>query len=308
MKIQIENKTIGEDSPCFIIAEVGINHNNDINIAKKMIDAAVEAGCDAAKFQTFKGKLMYPKTAGTYETDGNIINIYDAMQKIELPEEWIDKLMDYCKNKNIIFLSSVSDIWSVDIMEKYRMSSYKLTSYDTTNIPLLEYTAKKDKPIIMSVGAAYMNEVDEAVRTVRKYNNELAVLHCVTKYPAPLECCNLNVLDTLKSAYPNNIIGYSDHTEDPIKAPVAAVVKGAKIIEKHITLDKNMKGADQRFAVNPEQLKQMVKAIREAERKIKNGEKIEVDEVVLGSVEKNYRAVRDVNEGNAITWDDLLQG
>src|SRR3989344_80916 len=286
MKIQIGNKTIGEDSPCFIIAEIGINHNNDINIAKKMIDAAVESGCDASKFQTFKGKLMYPKTAGTYETDGNTINIYDVMKKIELPEEWIGELMEYCKKKDIVFFSSVSDIWSVDIMEKYGMNAYKLTSYDTTNIPLLEYTAKKDKPIIISVGAAYMNEVDEAVRTIKKYNNKLAVLHCVTKYPAPLDCCNLNVLETLKLAYPDVVWGYSDHTEDPTIAPVAAVVKGAKIIEKHITLDKNMRGADQRFAVNPEQLKKMVNAIRETEKKMKNGEKIEVDEVVLGSSEK----------------------
>ena len=364
MKIQIDNKIIGEDSPCFIIAEIGINHNNDINIAKKMIDATVEAGCDAAKFQTFKGKLMYPKTAGTYETDGNILNIYDVMQKIELPEEWISELMAHCKKKNIIFLSSVSDIWSVDIMEKYGMSAYKLTSYDTTNIPLLEHTAKKNKPIIMSVGAAYMSEVDEAIRAIKKYNNNLMVMHCVTKYPAPLEYCNLNVLETLKLAYPDVVLGYSDHTENPIKAPVAAVVKGAKIIEKHITLDKNMKGADQRFAVNPEQLKQMVKAIREAERKIKNGEKIEVDEIVFGSsekkpteiemyvrdfayrsifasrdirkgekiikdnieilrngenepgllpkyynmlVEKSYKVVRNVKEGNPIVWDDLLQ-
>ena len=286
MKIQIENKTIGEDSPCFIIAEVGINHNNDINIAKKMIDAAVEACCDAVKFQTFKGKLMYSKNAGTYETDGNVLNIYEVMQKIELSEEWIDELMEYCKNKGIIFFSSVSDIWSVDVMEKHGMNVFKLTSYDTTNIPLLEYTAKKNKPIIMSVGGAYLSEVDEAVRTIKKYNDKLMIMHCVTKYPAPLECCNLNVLETLKLAYTNNIIGYSDHTEDPIKAPVAAVVKGAKIIEKHITLDKNMKGADQRFAVNPEQLKQMVKSIRTTEERIRNGEKVDVDSVVLGSSEK----------------------
>ena len=320
MKIRIENKTIGEDSPCFIIAEIGINHNNDINIAKKMIDAAVEAGCDAAKFQTFKGKLMYPKTAGTYETDGNILNIYEVMQKIELPEEWIGELMAYCKKKDIIFLSSVSDIWSVDVMEKYGMDAYKLTSYDTTNIPLLEHTAKKDKPIIMSVGAAYMNEVDEAIRSIKRYNNNLIAMHCVTKYPAPLEYCNLNVLETLRLAYPDVVWGYSDHTEDPIKAPVAAVVKGARIIEKHITLDKNMKGADQRFAVNPEQLKQMVNAIREAEEKIKNGENIKVEEIVLGSSEKKpteiemyvrdfaYRSVfalKDIREGEKITKDNI---
>src|SRR3989344_7724909 len=320
MKIQIDNKTVGEDSNCFIIAEIGINHNNDINIAEKMIDAAVEAGCDAIKFQTFKGRLIYPKTAGTYETDGNIINIYDTMKKIELPEEWIDELMQYCENKNIIFLSSVSDIWSVDVMNKHGMKAYKLTSYDTTNIPLLEYVAKKNKPIIMSVGGSYLDEVDEAIRTIKRYNNNLIVMHCVTKYPAPLDCCNLNVLDTLKSAYPSVVCGYSDHTEDPVKAPVAAVFKGAKIIEKHITLDRTMEGADQRFALNPEQLKQMVKAIRETEEKMKNGEKIEVDEIVFGSSEKKpteiemyardfaYRSIfasKSIRKGEKITKDNI---
>ena len=286
MKIKIENRFIGENEPCFIIAEAGINHNNSLDLAKKMVDVAKEAGCDAIKFQTFKTNLMYPKTAGTYKTDGNIINIYDAMEKIELKEEWIPERMKYCKEKNIIFFTSVSDVLSVDVMNKYGVNVFKLTSYDTTNLPLLEYTAKKNKPIIMSLGGAYLNEVDEAINTVKKYNNDLAVMHCVIKYPAPLESCNLNCLETLRLVYPEIIFGYSDHTEDPIKAPVAAIVKGAKIIEKHITLDKNLSGADQRFALNPEQLKQMVKSIRETERKIKNNEKIEIDPVILGSYEK----------------------
>lgn len=320
MEIKIGNKIVDKDSPCFIIAEVGINHNNDINIAKKMIDISVEAGCDAVKFQTFKGNLMYSKKAGTYETDGNILEIYKVMQKIELPEKWLDELKEYCKKKGVVFFSSVSDIWSVDTIEKHGIGVYKLTSYDTTNIPLLEHTAKKNKPIIMSVGAAYFSEVDEAVRKINKYHNKLAILHCVTKYPAPLECCNLNVLETLKLAYPNNIIGYSDHTEDPTKAPIAAIVKGAKIIEKHITLDKTMKGADQRFALDPEQLKQMVKAIRETERKIKNDEKVEIDPIVLGSSEKKpteiemyvrnfaYRSIfasKDIKEGEKMTKDNI---
>jgi sialic acid synthase SpsE len=364
MNLKIGNKEIGENNPCFIIAEIGINHNGDINIAKKMIDVSVETGCDAVKFQTFKGELMYPKTAGTYETDGNVIQIYEAMKKIELPIEWIDNLMKYCKERNIIFFSSVSDIWSVDVMDEHKMEAFKLTSYDTTNIPLLEHTAKKNKPIIMSVGGAYLNEVDEAVRTIKKYNNKLAILHCVIKYPAPLESCNLNSLETLRLIYPDIVLGYSDHTEDPIKAPVAAIVKGAKIIEKHITLDKTLHGADQRFALNPEQLKQMVKSIRETERKIKNNEKIEVDSIVFGSyekkpteielyvrnfayrsifasknikkgerlsrenigvlrngenkpglhpryynmlIEKGYKIIKDVEEGRALNWNDLIE-
>src|SRR3989338_945051 len=133
MKIKIENRFIGDDEPCFIVAEAGINHNNSLDLAKKMIDVAKEAGCDAIKFQTFKAKLMYPKTAGTYETDGNILNIYDTMEKTELPEKWIPELINYCKQKNIIFFTSVSDIWSVDVMDKYGMNVFKLTSYDTTN-------------------------------------------------------------------------------------------------------------------------------------------------------------------------------
>ncbi len=364
MKIKIENKLIGEDEPCFIIAEAGINHNNSLDMAKKMIDVAKESGCDAIKFQTFKAKLMYPKTAGTYETDGNVINIYDSMKKIELPESWIPELMNYCKQKNIIFFTSVSDTWSVDVMNKYGINVFKLTSYDTTNIPLLEHTAKQNKPIIMSVGGAYLNEVDEAINAIKKFNNNLAVMHCVTKYPAPLENCNLNCLETLKLVYPNIVIGYSDHTEDPVKAPVAAVFKGAKIIEKHITLDKNLPGADQRFALNPEQLKQMITAIRETETKIKNKEDFEFDQIVLGSyekkpteielyvrnfayrsifatkdikkeekltkenieilrngennpglhpryynmfIEKGSKVIRNIKEGTALTWDDLIE-
>jgi len=284
--MKIDNKEIGENQPCFIIAEVGINHNGDLNIAKKMIDAAVEAKCDAVKFQTFKAKLMYPKTAGNYETDGKVLQIHNAMKKFELPIEWLKELQEYCKNKNISFFSSVSDIWSVDIMEEHNVCAFKTTSYDTTNLPLLEHIAKKNKPIVMSVGAAYLGEVEEAVNTIKKHNNQLAILHCVTKYPAPEKYCNINVIKTLKLAFPGYIIGYSDHTEDPIKAPIAAVVKGAKIIEKHFTLDKTIEGPDQRFAVNPEQLKQMVKAIKETEEKLKKDEKVEVDPIILGSSKK----------------------
>ena len=362
--IKIENRKIGNNYPCFIIAEAGINHNGSFELAKRMVDMAVRAGCDAIKFQTFKGEKMYPKTAGKYETDGKILDIYNEMKKIELPENWVKPLMKYCKNKKIIFFSSVSDIPSVDIMAKHKVSAYKLPSYDTTNLPLLEYTAKKNKPIIMSVGAAYMNEVDEAIRTVFRHNKNLAIIHCVTKYPAPLETCNLNVIETLRLAYPDLVVGYSDHTENPIKAPVAAIVKGAKLIEKHITLDKTMKGPDQRFALNPEQLKLMVHAIRETEEKLAKGEKVKVDKIVLGSskkeptktelyvrsfayrsifasrdikkderlnkenieilrngqnkpgllpkyykllIQKGYKVTRDIKEGRALTWDDLMQ-
>lgn len=317
---RLNNKEIGNNSPCFIIAEIGINHNGDIKIAKKMIDSAVNANCDAVKFQTFKAESMYPKTAGTYETDGNILNIYESMKKFELPIEWVDELIKYCKNKDIIFFSSVSDIQSADIMDQHKMIAFKTTSYDITNLPLLEHIAKKNKPIIMSTGAAYLSEVDEAVRLINKYNKNLAILHCITKYPSPLEYCNLHVLETLKLAFPNSIIGYSDHTEDPVKAPIAAIVKGAKIIEKHITLDKTMKGPDQRFALNPKQLKEMVKAIRETEKRIKNGEKIEVDNIVLGSSEKKpteieiyvrnfaYRSIftsKNIKKGVKITKDNI---
>jgi len=198
---------------------------------------------------------------------------------------------------------------------------FKTTSYAITHLPLMEHIAKMGLPIIISTGGSNLHEIKEAYKIIRKYNKKIAILHCVAKYPTPLEHANINIISTLKKEFPEAIIGYSDHTEDPVKAPVAAITKGAKVIEKHITLDKKMKGPDHFFALEPKELKEMVKAIKETENKIKKGESIKIDEKILGSSERKIldieRYIRDfaysiiftkkkIKKGELFTKDNLL--
>lgn len=280
-EFSIGNRKIGGDNPCFIIAEIGINHNGIFENAIKMIDAAKEAGCDAVKFQVFKAEKMYSKKAGNIKFNSLVYPIYERVKSFELPPEWIPKLRGYCYRKEIIFFSSVCDEKSADLIDKY-VGCFKLTSYSINHFTLQTHVAKKGKPVIFSTGGAELREVKEALENMKKDNNKLAVLQCTIKYPCPLKDANLNVIRLFNKIFPGCVIGYSDHTAHPTKAPVAAVALGAKIIEKHITLDKKMKGPDHSFALEPMELKRMVVAIRETERKMKNKEKISIDKKLLG--------------------------
>ncbi|MEK6809611.1 MAG: GNAT family N-acetyltransferase [Nanoarchaeota archaeon] len=286
MKIRVGNREIGDDAPCFIIAEIGINFNGSFELAKKLIDAAVEAGCDAAKFQAFTADNMYPKNAGELEREDYSFSIYEAVKSFELPKEWVPLLKKYCDEKGIIFFSSICDEEQADFYDRVDVPLFKTTSYAITHLPLIEHIALKGKPIIMSTGGATLEEINEAYNLARKFTDKIILLHCFIKYPAPLHEINMNVVETMKKRFPGAVIGYSDHTAEPIDASVAAVFKGAKVIEKHITLDKNMEGPDHFFAVNPVELKAMVTAIRTAEKKLQQGEKVEVNQAVLGNFEK----------------------
>src|SRR3989344_731561 len=292
MQIKVGNRAISKDSPCFIIAECGINFNGSLELAKKLIDTAVEAGCDAAKFQAFTAENMYPKNAGELDREDNYNNknysfsIYDAVKSFELPKSWVPLLQQYCTEKSIVFFSSICDEEQADYYHEVGVPIFKTTSYAITHLPLIEHIAKKGKPIIMSTGGATIEEIREAYTTARKYTEKIILLHCFIKYPAPLNEINMNVVETFQKEFPEAIIGYSDHSDEPIDAPVAAVVKGAKVIEKHITLDRNMEGPDHFFAVNPAELKEMVAAVRDAEKKISRGEPVMVNPSILGSTEK----------------------
>jgi N-acetylneuraminate synthase len=229
--------------------------------------------------------------------------------------------MSYCNKKNIIFFSSVCSEDITDFLEKQNVQLFKTTSYAITHLPLLKHIAKKQIPLIFSTGGATINEIKEAYNTVKEYNHKLIILHCVIKYPAPLKTINMNVLDTLKAEFPNVIIGYSDHTLDPCAAPITAIYKGAKVIEKHITLDKEMKGPDHFFALEPKELKEMVKAIRDAEKTLKLGGSLDIGQDILGSSEKIVNqdelylksfsyccifAAKSIKKGEEIKKEDLL--
>ncbi|QZY54312.1 N-acetylneuraminate synthase [Crassaminicella profunda] len=262
-------------SKCFIIAEAGVNHNGNINIAKMLIDAAVEAGVDAIKFQTFKADGLVtkkaPKAEYQKETTGSG-NQYEMLKKLELSMEEHLTLKEYCHKKGILFISTPFDFESVDLLEKLNMPLYKISSGDLTNIPLLKYIAKKNKPIILSTGMANLGEVEDAVECIRNISNsELTLLHCTSNYPTNYKDVNLNAMITLKNAFKLEV-GYSDHTLG-IEIPIAAVAMGAKVIEKHFTLDRYMEGPDHESSLEPEELKEMVKSIRNIENAFGDGMK-----------------------------------
>lgn len=263
----IGDKKVSENSRTLIIAEAGINHDGDFNQAIKLIDIAAEAGADIVKFQLFKaGKMITPKFGDFKNAAGKTMTMLEVLGESEMPASWIPKLMEHCKEKNIGFLCTPCDEQSAEILNNYGADSFKIASSELSHLPLLQYIAGYQKPIIMSEAGAYLSDVDIAIRTIeRAKNDKIALLHCVYKYPTPIEECNLAIIQTYKKAFPEYIIGYSDHTLDPVKAPVTAVVLGAKIIEKHFTLDKTLPGADHSFALSPDELKLMCDSIRYVE-------------------------------------------
>jgi len=263
MKIKIAGKYVGENYPCFIVAEAGINHNGSLKIAKKMISVAKKAGADAIKFQTFKADDLAIPTS----------KFYKIFKKVELTTEEFVELSDYAKSKSIIFFSTPSSEESVDILSKIKIPAYKISSGDLTNIPLLEYVAQKKKTIIISSGMSTLNEIKKAVQTIkRKRNNKIILLHSVSAYPTPPYETNLKVIQNLKQNYPFPV-GYSDNGSG-LLVPTTAVAIGAKLIEKHFTLNKKMKGPDHSFSADPKEFRLLVKKIREVERLLGKGIKV----------------------------------
>jgi N,N'-diacetyllegionaminate synthase len=307
----------------YIIAEIGVNHNGSLDNCYRLIDAAKEAGCDCVKFQFFTAKELYPRCSGkldwTNATRKYSYDIYEAVKSFELPKEWVKKIIGYCRLRNIDFTSSIFDIKGVRFLIVNGIKAIKLPSYAVTNLPLIEKCARYKLPIFISTGGATLDEVKEAVGAINKYHNNVSILHCSIKYPTKLKECNLGVIKTLQRAFPHNTIGYSDHTKEASKAPVQAVYLGSKIIEKHITLDKKMKGPDHFFALEPCELKQMVRDIRKAEDDLRKGS-IALNKEIYGSsskvVYKHERYLRDfcfatifagknIRKGARIKYKDL---
>ena len=302
-KIKIENKVIGEGEATFIIAEAGVNHNGDIELAKRLVDIASECGIDAIKFQTFKAENVVakntPKADYQIKNTGTNESQYEMIKKLELSEDEFIELYKYTKKKGLIFLSTPFDFESADFLDEL-VSAFKISSTDLTNLPFLEYIAEKGKPIILSTGMGTLGEIEEAVNTIREINDDLILLHCVTNYPASFESLNLRAIKTLKEAF-KLPVGYSDHSLG-IYAPIAAVALGAVVIEKHFTLDKNLPGPDHKASLNPEELKEMVNAIRLIEKALGDGikrptpEEEEIKKVARRSLVANV----DIPKGTVI--------
>ena len=308
-KIKIGNKIIREGNPCFIIAEAGVNHNGDIKLAKKLVDVAKEAGADAVKFQTFKAENVVTENAAMASYQKRNIKKKETQQEmlkeIELDYKDFIRLKKYCDKKKIIFLSTPHSEDAIDFLEDL-VPVYKVGSGDLTNLPFLEKIAKKKKPIILSTGMATLSEVKEAVRTIKRAkNNKIILLHCTTNYPCSLEEVNLRAMLTLKKEF-NLPVGYSDHTLG-ILVPVMAVTMGARVLEKHFTLDKHLPGPDHKASLEPDELKEMIKTIRNVEKTLGNGIKkpTRSEEKIKKVARKSIVAKVDIPKGVKITKDML---
>ena len=265
-KIDIDGTKIGFDEPCYIIAEIGINHNGDLLLAKKLIDAAISSGVNAVKFQKRNLESIYQKEIlenPTLDSQGTEILI-DVLNEVEFGKDDFIEIVDYCKEKNITFLCTPWDIPSVDFLETLNIPAYKIASADLTNFPLLHYITKLKKPMIISTGMSDLEEIDKTVNFVKKENVSFVLLHCNSTYPSPVELLNLNLIPKLREKF-NVPVGYSGH--EPIIIPsVTAANLGSVIIERHITLDKTMEGLDQSASLEPDEFKQLVQFIRDSEK------------------------------------------
>jgi len=263
----------------FIIAEAGANFrisdDADENFAQaiKLIDIAADAGASAVKFQVYRAKKLYVRDAGTADYIGKKKSIYDIIQEMELPYDWLPKLKKHADAHGLKFIASPFDKESADQLESIGAVIYKVASYSLTDYPLLEHLAKKGRPIIMSTGASDMNDIALSVELLRKKGcTDVSLLQCTAKYPAPLSTLNLRVIPQLIKRF-GVPVGLSDHSRDPIVAPLGAIALGATIIEKHFTTDNSLPGPDHGFALLPHELKKMVQSIRQMEEALGTGDK-----------------------------------
>lgn len=268
-EMMIEDRPIGEDHPCFIIAEIGVNHNGDIDIAHKMIDAIADAGADCIKFQTFSASEFVNGEDEIYEyvSQGKVVRESQLamFSRLELEWESFAKLFEHTRQRGLIPLSTPTEPAAADLIESLGVGAYKIGSDDLVYTPFLKYVGMKGKPVIISTGMADVADIERALEAFRSVGNEdIAILHCISLYPTPPEQANLRQITSLKETFPDNIIGFSDHSEG-ITADLGATMLGAHIIEKHFTLDHDMPGPDQWFSMDPSQLSDLVRNVRRLE-------------------------------------------
>ncbi|MFH1202761.1 MAG: N-acetylneuraminate synthase [Candidatus Omnitrophota bacterium] len=307
-QIKIGNKLIGQGRPVFVIAEVGSNHNGKLKQAKELIDVAKYAGADAVKFQTFSAENLYSAKTPvmSYLRKKRLIKkgetVYDLFKKVELPRDWHGLLFEYCRKKGIIFLSTPFDIEAVDLLEDVGVQAYKIASFEITHLPLLEHTAGKKKPIILSTGMADLKDIETALKTIYKQaNHDVILLHCAINYPPEYADLNLRAIQTMRRKF-NLPVGFSDHTLG-ITADIAAVSLGACVIEKHFTLNRKLPGLDHPFALEPEELKAMVVAIRDTEASLGSRVKshTKAEEELYRLARRSLVAACDIRRGEIIT-------
>jgi sialic acid synthase SpsE len=311
-KIQLDGRAVGVGEPCYIIGEIGSNHDRDLDKAKRLVEACKEAGCDAVKFQSYTAEGIYSiYTPRLSEMDRGKVSPagetpFELIKRIEMPIEWHSELRAHCDRVGITFCSTPFDESMVDVLEAVDTPFYKVASYELTHIPLLEKIARLKKPVILSTGNSDIEDVEYAVETLRQSGcDQYALLHCVSQYPAQYADMNLRCLQTLRKRF-ECPVGLSDHTLDNLSA-IVSVALGMDIIEKHVTFDRKTMGPDHPFALEMDDLKGLVRAIRDAELALGDGVK-----VVKPSEEENHLLARrslmaacDLKKGDTLTLEKI---
>lgn len=330
--IKIDGCSIGPGIKTFIIAEAGVNHNHKLGLALRLVDAAASAGADAIKFQTFKAEQVVTVTGVMAEYQKKNLGVatgkgksgetgvknesqnkknesqFDMLRKLEFGEDWYPKVIERCKKRNIMFLSTPHGSFaSIDLLANINIPAFKFGSGDLTSLPLLAYAAKHKKPVILGTGMATMREVKDAIQAIQSAgNNNIIVLHCTTNYPCPPEEVNLRAMQTMMKKFPGVIVGYSDHTLGT-QVPVMAVALGAQAIEKHLTLDTTMPGPDHKASADPATFKKMVDEIRVVETILGSSEKKPLLSEIKNRpiVRRSIVATRDIKKGEIFSLKNL---
>jgi N,N'-diacetyllegionaminate synthase len=308
--VHIGSRKIGRGEPVFIIAEAGVNHNSDLQIAEEMVDVAAEAGADAVKFQTFRADELVsaaaPKARYQIENAGEGESQFEMIKRLELSPDAHRKLIERCHARGIMFLSTPFDFPSADLLESLSVPAYKVPSGEITNWPFLEHIASKGKPVILSTGMSDLYEVEQAVKVLRAAGcSELLILHATSSYPAPAASANLRAMQTLSDSF-HTPVGLSDHTLG-IEVAIAATALGACILEKHFTLDRSLAGPDHKASLEPPELRSLVHGVRTVESALGDGRKqpMPSEEDVRQVARRSIVARRTIPSGTLIVRDLL---
>ena len=304
-EIRIGKKIIGLNQPIYIIAEIGSNHDGSIEKAKKLIKKASECGVDAVKFQFFKADTIAANMDDDLVVLENGKTMYQIYKENETPYEWCEELKKYSEKCNVVFLATPFDKKAVDLLDNVNIDAFKIASFEIVDFSLLDYVASKKRPIILSTGMANLDDIDSALEIIKKYHSKYILLHCGIVYPFNIKDCNLNAIKTLKERY-KCPVGYSDHTEGLI-VPIVGVGLGINIFERHFTLHKDTEGPDHGFASNPEEFRDLVIKIREAESALGSYEKKKVPSEEMHYIRgrRSIFVIKDIKKDSKFTHNNL---
>jgi sialic acid synthase SpsE len=308
-EVKIGSKYVGDDHPCYIAAEIGNNHNGELEIAKNLIEAAIECGADAVKFQkrdinSLMTKELKNQPYLKYDSFGSTYG--EHREKLELSEEDWYRLFNFAKKLGIDFYAAPFDFKSADFLDELGIPCFKITSFDVTNLPFIDYVCKKGKPVILSAGMCNFEELDEAMETIKKNGNDVVLLHCISAYPFDNPLANLRMIPKLKERY-NVPVGYSGHEKSGFAVSFGARLIGACMIERHFTLDRTMRGPDHAASLEPKGLAELIKNVRKLEEALGDGEKriLDIEMPIREKMAKSIVSTRYIRAGEVIRREDL---